>query len=103
MPPRWRDGHDVGVAHEVERGCGRVGALDPQHEAAATRRRLVALHLDAGAAQERVERVDAARFVTRLDGAVVHARVADEVLQEICGLIDEGGHVSKTLVEVDAA
>ena len=36
-------------------------------------------------------------------GRWLYGSVADEVLQEICGLIDEGGHVSKTLVEVDAA
>jgi len=50
------------------------------------------LHLDARRPQVGLERVDAADLVTRGGRAVVHALVADEVLEEIGGLPYCRGH-----------
>ena len=66
-------GHDVGVAHEQQARRVRVGALDPRDQARAPGLRLVALDVEAGAAEVLREQVDAADLVARRERAVVHA------------------------------
>src|SRR5260370_1254285 len=66
------------------RGPSGVGsaALDPGDEAAASGLGLVALEVEACAFEVVAEQVDALGLLARLDTAVVHALVADQVAQE---------------------
>jgi hypothetical protein len=45
-----------------------------------------ALEVEPGRAEVLLQQVDAADFVARLDRALVHARVADQLLEEVDGL-----------------
>ena len=49
--PSGFTGHDVGVAHEQQRRRGRVAALDPRDEVLPPGLRLVALEVEAAAAE----------------------------------------------------
>ena len=82
------DGHDVGVAHQAEGRGLRVGALDAGHQAGAARRVLRRVHLEVQSAALEVaaQGVAVAHLLARQDGAVVHAPVADHLLQELDGL-----------------
>ena len=80
-------GHDVRVTHQQQRRRVGIGALDARDEAGATGRRLVALEGEARTFEVRREQVRAAHLLPRLPRAVVHARVADEVLQEVGDLL----------------
>ena len=85
--------HDVGVPHQEQRGRGRVAALDARDEARASGRGFEALAVEPVAFEVGLQQIRAAHLVTRRFGAVVHARVADEVLQQIGHLV---GHASDT-------
>ena len=92
LPARTRDGHDIGVAHEVKARRVLVGPLDAHDEAASPRRRLVPLHLDARCREIGRKEVRAPYLVTGGWRAVVHALIADELLEEIGGLREDRRH-----------
>ena len=92
LPARTRDGHDIGVAHEVKARRVLVGPLDAHDEAASPRRRLVPLHLDARYREIGRKEVRAPYLVTGGWRAVVHALIADELLEEIGGLREDRRH-----------
>ena len=77
------DGHDVGVAHQQERRGGRVGALDSGDQVCPAGDGLEALEVEPGAFEVGGEDIGARRLAARLLGAVVHASIADELLQEL--------------------
>ena len=89
-PPVGGDRHDVGVAHEQQ--GRRVGPppLDPGHQAGSARGRLEALDVQARAVEVACQQVRAADLATRRARAVVDARVADEVLQQVGDLGGRG-------------
>jgi hypothetical protein len=92
-PPTVRTGrHHVGVAHEQQ--ARRVGSppLDAGHEAAAAGRRLEALDIDPRPVEVSCQQVRAPDLAARSAGAVVDARVPDEVLQQVGDLGGEGAH-----------
>ena len=80
--------HHIGVAHQAQRRRRRIGALDAGHQAGAARGvvRLIDLDVEATALQVRLEHVAGLHLLAGGDGAVVHALVADELLQELDGL-----------------
>ena len=81
--------HDVGVPHEAHRRCVGVAALDAGDD------RVAALHcgepfdLQPGSFEHAGEEVGVARLLTALPRAVVDAGVADQVLQQLGGLVRE--------------
>ena len=85
------DRHDVGVTHEHQRGRGGIGALDARHQAGPPGHGLVALDVEPGVTEVRLQRVDAAGLAARRRGAVVDAGVADELLEQVGDL---GGGVA---------
>ena len=91
-PVLGRHGHDVGVAHQAQRRRRRVGALDAGDEAGAAGRPvgLVDLDVEAAALQVGAQHVAGAHLLAGGDGAVVHALVADELLQQLHGLAGQG-------------
>ena len=91
-PPVRVDGHDVGVAHQEQRRRVGVAALDAGDEAGPTRRRLVALDVQTRAVEVTCQQVRAADLAPRFARAVVDARVADEVLQQVGDLGGRIGH-----------
>jgi hypothetical protein len=79
-------GHDVGVAHQAQRRSVGVRALDTGHQRNPPRRGFVALQVEAratGFSQEPLEHVGVAELMARFGGAVIHARVADQHLQQL--------------------
>ncbi len=80
-----RHGHDVGVAHEAERRRGGIGALDAGDEARAAGRpvRLVHVDVEAAAVQVGAQHVAGAHLLAGADAAVVHAPIADQLLQQL--------------------
>ena len=86
VPPSVnRDGDDVGVTHQTQRRGGRVRSRDPRDERGPARRRLEALDLDPGRRHDLLDDVDVADLLARLGRAVVHALVADQLLQQLDG------------------
>src|SRR5438445_5071734 len=87
-PVRRRHGHDVGVAHETQSRRGGVGALDAGDETDAAGRAVGFVDVDVEAAALEVgpQQIAVALLLARGDGAVVHALVADQLLQELDGL-----------------
>ena len=83
LPPVGIHRHDVGVTHQQQRRRRRIAALDARDEALAPGKRLVPLEVEPGVAEVLREQVDTARLVTRLRRAVVHTRVANQMLQQI--------------------
>ena len=77
------DGHDVGVAHQQQRRRGRVGALDAGDEVCPAGDGLEALEVESGALEVGGEDVGARGLAAGLLGAVVHAAIADQLLQEL--------------------
>ena len=75
--------HDVGVAEEQERGGFGVGALDPGHERGAAGTGLVDLEVQARSFEHGPDHLAAPGLLARLRGAVVHAGVADELLEQL--------------------
>ena len=95
-PPVGVRGHDVGMAHEKQRGRGRVATLDARHQVLASGPRDVTLEVETGVAEILREQVDAARLMTRFGRTVVDALVANELREQIDRLVRElgvgGGH-----------
>jgi len=75
-------GHHVGVAHQAQRGCTGVRALDTGHQRDPPRRGFIALDVEARCREVALERVRVADLLARLGGAVVHAGVADQLLEQ---------------------
>src|SRR6516225_7188426 len=86
MPSIGRHRHDIGVTHQQEGRRLRITSLDARYEVFATRCRAVPLEVETGVAQVLREDVGAARLESGLDGAIVHARVANEVREQVDSL-----------------
>ncbi len=85
------DGDDVGVAHQAQARRARFAAFHACDERDPARGRLEAGHVEAGVAEERVERVGVAMLEARARRAVVDAAVADHRLQQLDGLSSDRG------------
>ena len=96
-PPVGVDRDDVGVAEQQERGCGWVRSLDAGDQVVPARRRLVALQLQSGALQIGFQQRGAANLPPRLGPAVVHASIADELLQKVRDLSGRVRHFDPVL------
>ena len=91
-PRRGRHGHHVGMAHQAEGGRGGIAPLDTGHEARASRRPVGFVDLEVEAAPFEVgpEEIGGAHLLSGFDGAVVHALIADHLLEELDGLSGQG-------------
>ena len=85
------DGDDVGVAHQAQARRAGLAAFHAGDERDPARGRLEAGHVEAGVAEERVERVGVAMLEARAGRAVVDAAVADHRLQQLDGLSSDRG------------
>ena len=89
LPTVGVHGHHIGVAHQQQRGCVRIAALDARDEVLASGLRGVALEIQTGVAEVLREHVGAAALVTRLRRAVVDARVANQMREQIARLLGD--------------
>src|SRR5262249_21936460 len=87
-PVRRRHRYDVRVAHQAQRGRGGIGALDAGHEARPARRavRDGDVDVETAALEGRAPGIAGARLLAGGDASVVHALVADQLLQQLDGL-----------------
>ena len=90
LPAIGVDRHDIGVAHQQERRRVRVAALDARDEVLAAGLRGVALEVETGVAEVLREHVGAAALEARLGRAVVDARVADQVREQVARFVRDG-------------
>ena len=97
LPPVGVHGDHVGVAHQEHRGRVGVGAFDARDEARSSRRGFEPLTIEPAPFEVGLEQIRAAHLVARGVGAVVHARVSDEVLQKIGHLV---GHETRPYARV---
>ena len=84
--------HHVGVPHEAEGGRSGIRALDARDQALAPGSALGLVDLDVEPALAEVgsDEIAVAHLLAGFHGAVVHARVADHLLQELHRLVGEG-------------
>ena len=82
-PPIGVHRHDVGVAHQAQRRCRGVAALDAGDDRGPAGPAVESLHVEPGALEVRLQQVGVAHLVAGVGGAVVDALVADQLLQEL--------------------
>ena len=92
------DRDDICVSHEAQARSGGVRSCDPSDDRHPTGRRFVALDLHAGTLDHLLEHVGVAHLLARGFGAVVHAAVADEDLEQFDGGV--GQSVELPIIEV---
>jgi hypothetical protein len=90
LPAVGVDRNDVGVAHQHQGERVRITAFDARDEVLASGLRGVALEFEAGVAEVLREHVGAPALEPRLGSAVVDARVADQVREEVARLLGQG-------------
>ena len=77
------------MAHEQQRGSGRITPLDARHQVVASGLRDVTLELETRITEVLREQVDAARLVARLGRSVIDALIANELREQIDRLVRE--------------
>ena len=75
-------GNNVGVTHQQQRRCSRIGTLNASDKASSPRRRVVTFEFESGALEKVFEHRCTSNFSARLNRSVVDASVTNQRLQK---------------------